>query len=85
MNEKQLAEDLAREIRRMALKVAIVCGGLSALMFIILSLSGCYMTTYDYQPIDYQETQYERERNRELIHQHGMGGCTPNFSTGGCL
>lgn len=28
---------------------------------------------------------YRQERNRDLILQHGYGGCTPNFSTGGCL
>ena len=28
---------------------------------------------------------YRQERVREQILQHGAGGCTPNFSTGGCL
>ncbi len=28
---------------------------------------------------------YTQNRNRDLIMQHGAGGCTPNFSTGGCL
>ena len=28
---------------------------------------------------------YRQERIREQILQHGAGGCTPNFSTGGCL
>ena len=26
-----------------------------------------------------------REQRRSQIMNHGMGGCTPNFSTGGCL
>ncbi len=28
---------------------------------------------------------YRQERARDQILQHGAGGCTPNFSTGGCL
>lgn len=28
---------------------------------------------------------YTANRNRDMIMQHGAGGCTPNFSTGGCL
>ena len=28
---------------------------------------------------------YRQERAREQILQHGAGGCTPNFATGGCL
>ena len=28
---------------------------------------------------------YRQERMREQTLQHGAGGCTPNFSTGGCL
>ncbi|RKX65616.1 MAG: hypothetical protein DRP42_04455 [Tenericutes bacterium] len=28
---------------------------------------------------------YRQQRNRDLSLQHGAGGCTPNFSTGGCL
>src|SRR5262245_56238324 len=28
---------------------------------------------------------YRQERMREQILQHGAGGCTPNFATGGCL
>ncbi len=28
---------------------------------------------------------YIANRNRDLTMQHGYGGCTPNFSTGGCL
>jgi hypothetical protein len=32
-----------------------------------------------------QEETYRRMRNQDLIMQHGAGGCTPNFATGGCL
>ena len=28
---------------------------------------------------------YESHRDTDLIIQHGAGGCTPNFVTGGCL
>jgi hypothetical protein len=28
---------------------------------------------------------YRQERIREQILQHGAGGCTPDFATGGCL
>lgn len=28
---------------------------------------------------------YRQERMRDQILQHGKGGCTPDFSTGGCL
>jgi hypothetical protein len=28
---------------------------------------------------------YRQQRNQDLTRQHGAGGCTPNFGTGGCL
>jgi len=28
---------------------------------------------------------YRQQRQRDMILQHGAGGCTPNFATGGCL
>jgi hypothetical protein len=31
------------------------------------------------------QQQYQQQRQREQLMQHGAGGCTPNFSTGGCL
>ena len=31
------------------------------------------------------EQQYREQRMREQILQHGAGGCTPDFATGGCL
>ncbi len=34
---------------------------------------------------DFLNDNYTQNRNRDLIMQHGAGGCTPNFSTGGCL
>jgi hypothetical protein len=30
-------------------------------------------------------TTYRQQRNDDMILRHGMGGCTPNFATGGCL
>jgi hypothetical protein len=37
------------------------------------------------QPQQSFKQQYRQERANDQIMQHGAGGCTPNFSTGGCL
>ena len=33
----------------------------------------------------HSEDNYRQNVVRDQIIQHGYGGCTPNFSTGGCL
>ena len=52
----------------------------------LLSITGCQTNG---EPRYYTEDEirqmFRQERQREQIRQHGAGGCTPNFSTGGCL
>ncbi len=41
-----------------------------------------------YEPVKYPQKPYynqEAWQPRQQTMQHGYGGCTPNFSTGGCL
>ena len=60
-------------------------------IILAMLISGCSMTapiSNHYQPNnnDYDSRQeYINNRNQDLIMKHGYGGCTPNFSTGGCL
>ncbi len=54
------------------------------ILAIALMMQGCVMLDEIGQPSDFRYN-YEMERNKDLILQHGAGGCTPNFSTGGCL
>ena len=61
------------------------------ILALAILISGC-STTVPYQPLnsnsrnDYDSRQeYINNRNQDLIMKHGYGGCTPNFSTGGCL
>ena len=54
-------------------------------------LTGCTVTApiqpiNPIQPIQYDSREeYIKNRNQDQIMNHGSGGCTPNFSTGGCL
>lgn len=44
-----------------------------------------YGQDQEHQRIYQSDPEYRRRHDQNMIRNHGMGGCTPNFSTGGCL
>ncbi len=54
-------------------------------IILLAALTGCVTTEPRYYTQQEVKRMIEQQRDRDLILQHGAGGCTPNFSTGGCL
>ena len=40
---------------------------------------------YEVRKLESEQRYQQMQRSFEQATQHGMGGCTPNYSTGGCL
>jgi len=44
-----------------------------------------YGQEQQHQRIYQSDLDYRRAHDQNMMLNHGMGGCTPNFATGGCL
>ncbi|TCL01619.1 hypothetical protein BXY66_2935 [Shimia isoporae] len=65
-----------------AVKEACASGSVAACQTVVEARAARQQSSnYSYSA----DSSYRANRNRDLIMQHGAGGCTPNFATGGCL